>query len=401
MHTNNCQLCSSANLELAIDLGHHPLADTFLPPDKLDAAETSFPLRTLLCRNCGYMTLQYIVPSETRYQQVDYSYTSANSPVAVKHFAEMAQQLSALANLGNADLVVDIGSSDGTLLKAFKEQTRCRILGIEPAPNIAKMANEAGVPTLQDFFNAKIKDEIVKQGKAKIITANNVFNHINDLRDFMSNIVASLADGGLFVFEVPSLYELVKRSAFDTIYLEHVSYFGIKPLRKFFSGFGLAIKDIRENDYMGGSMRVAISHLPENTKTVDAVIAKEENTNIYSPETYVKFMDQIRRFKFDLCLKLFQIKSAGGKIIGIGAATKGNTLLNFCKIDNSLLDCVTDTSALKIGKYLPGSHLRIIDDKNIPPDTTHALILPWNIGHFLKKKLKHLEFEFIIPSMGK
>ncbi|MFA5185787.1 MAG: class I SAM-dependent methyltransferase [Patescibacteria group bacterium] len=400
MRPSSCQLCSSTDLRLAIDLGHHPLADTFLPADMLDAAEKTYPLRTLLCPDCGYMTLQYVVPPEERYQQVDYSYTSANSPVAVKHFAEMAQQLSVLADLDNTGLAVDIGSSDGTLLKAFKEQTGCRILGIEPAPNIAKIASESGVPTLQDFFNAKTKDEIVKHGKAKVITANNVFNHISDLRDFMANIAASLTDDGLFVFEAPSLFELVKRSAFDTIYLEHVSYFGIKPLRKFFAGFGLVIKDIQENDYMGGSMRVAVGRGQENSGAVEAMVAKEEASGIYLPETYVKFMERIRRFKFDLCLKLFQIKSAGGKIIGIGAATKGNTLLNFCKIDNSLLDCVTDTSPLKVGKYLPGSHLRIIDDKDIPPDTTHALILPWNIGNFLKEKLKHLGFEFIIPSMG-
>jgi hypothetical protein len=203
------------------------------------------------------------------------------------------------------------------------------------------------------------------------------------------------------VFETPSLFELVRRSAFDTIYLEHVSYFGIKPLRRFFSGFGLSIKAIEENDYMGGSMRIAVgAGDKEATKKVEELAAREEALGIYSAETYEKFMTRIRRFKTSLCARLYHIKSEGGIIVGIGAATKGNTLLNYCGIDGSLLECVTDASPLKIGKYTPGSHLRIVSDRDIPKGTTHALILPWNIGDFLKEKLKHLDLEFIIHSMG-
>jgi len=400
MLTDHCQLCNSAEIKIAIDLGYHPLADTFLPPERLTLPETHYPLRTLLCSKCGYMTLQYVVPPEERYQQTDYSYTSANSAVAIKHFSEMAQELSKIAGLSNSDLVVDIGSSDGTLLKAFSQHTGCQILGIEPAPNIAKMANNGGIPTIQDFFNTQTTNEILRKGKAKIITANNVFNHISDLRDFMTNICACLADDGLFVFEAPSLLDLVRKNAFDTIYLEHVSYFGIKPLRKFFSSFGLRITDIQENEYMGGSMRVAIGRGTENAKIADDLERRETNAGIYALETYGQFMEKIRRFKFDLCRQLYEIKSQGGKIVGIGAATKGNTLMNYCKIDASLLDCVTDASPLKIGKYTPGSHLRIVSDQDIPAGTTHALILPWNIGDFLKDKLKHLNLEFIVPHMG-
>ena len=399
MLTSNCQLCRSADLDLIIDLGHHPLADTFLPPDRLDQQETIYPLRVLLCRDCGYATLQYVVPPEERYQKTDYSYTSANSPVAVKHFADMAAEIVAAAGIGASDLVVDIGSSDGTLLKAFRDASGCGIIGIEPAPNIAKLASDAGVPTVQEFFGTSAAERILAQGKAKAITANNVFNHITDLPDFMTNIAKVLADDGLFVFEAPSLLELVRRLAFDTIYLEHVSFFGIKPLARFFKAFGLSIRRIETNDYMGGSMRGFVGKRPADDDVVSAFIKEEEEAGIYDVETYRAFMEKVRRFKMDLCRKIFDIKASGGVIVAIGAATKGNTLLNYCKLDRSVLECVTDSSPLKIGKFLPGSHLPIIADADIPKNATHALILPWNIASFLTEKLKHLNLEFIIPHM--
>ncbi|MFA5935783.1 MAG: class I SAM-dependent methyltransferase [Patescibacteria group bacterium] len=401
MLTHNCHLCHSTNLELTIDLGHHPLADTFIPAELLNEPETRYPLRTLLCRDCGHMMLQYVVSPEERYQKVDYSYTSSNSAVAIKHFGEMANEIIRTAKIGAGDLVVDIGSSDGTLLKAFRDQSGCRVVGVEPAPNIAKMANDSGVETINDFFGKDATKKILEKGKVKAITANNVFNHITDLSDFMTNIVDVLTDDGFFVFEAPSLIQLVERLAFDTIYLEHVSYFGIKPLHRFFKQFGLSIHRIDLNDYMGGSMRVYVGKQPADEHIATALIEKEEAAGIYASETYVRFMTSVRDFKMNLCRQLYDIKANGGKIVGIGAATKGNTLLNYCGIDGTLLEYVTDSSPLKIGKYTPGSHLPIIADADIPKDATHALILPWNIGTFLKEKLKHLPLEFLVPQMKK
>lgn len=401
MLTNNCRLCNSTRINLAIDLGHHPLADTFPQRAALNEPETRYPLRTLLCDDCGHMMLQFVVTPEERYQKTDYSYTSSNSPVAIKHFAEMAQEIIQIAKVSSDDLVVDIGSSDGTLLNEFKNQSGCKIIGIEPAANIATIANEAGVPTLNKFFDKSTATKILEQKKAKAITANNVFNHITDLSDFMSNVCDVLTDDGYFVFETPSLLHLVDRLAFDTIYLEHVSYFGIKPLKRFFKQFGLSIHRVDLNDYMGGSMRVYINKSTANEHIAEEMIKKEEAAGIYTLETYARFMKSIKDFKMKLCRELYDIKASGGKIIGIGAATKGNTLLNYCNIDATLLECVTDSSPLKIGKYTPGSHLPIISDADIPKDATHALILPWNIGNFLKEKLKHLPLKFLIPQMKK
>jgi hypothetical protein len=236
-------------------------------------------------------------------------------------------------------------------------------------------------------------------GGAKAITGTNVFNHITDLPSFMRDIKEALTDDGAFVFEAPSLLELVKRLAFDTIYLEHISFFGMKPLVRFLKPLGLYVHRIEPSDYMGGSFRVYIKRTPSETKAAEDFIALEESAKLYAPETYATFMMNVRKFRSDLMKELYDIKTKGGVIVGIGAATKGNTLLNYCGINNGLLECVTDASPLKIGKYTPGSHLRIIPDAEIPKNATHALILPWNIGNFLKDKLKHLNLEFIVPHM--
>ncbi len=399
MIIDSCRLCASSKLRLIIDLDYHPLADTFLPESALNEPEAHYPLRVMQCVDCGHAFLQYVVPETERYQKVDYSYTAGNSPVSVKHFAEMAAEIVADQSINTNDLVVDVGGNDGTLLKAFKEQSGCKVLNVEPAGNIAKISQSNGIDTHNGFFDAAATAKIKALGGAKAITGTNVFNHITDLPSFMRDVKEALTPDGAFVFEAPSLLELVKRLAFDTIYLEHISFFGMKPLVRFLKPLGLYVHRIEASDYMGGSFRVYIKQTPNETTAANDFIALEEAAKLYEPETYVTFMTNVRKFRSDLMKELYDIKAKGGVIVGIGAATKGNTLLNYCGINGGLLECVTDASALKIGKYTPGSHLRIVPDADIPKNATHALILPWNIGNFLKEKLKHLNLEFIVPHM--
>jgi hypothetical protein len=399
MITLSCPLCISKQLRLIIDLGYHPLGDTFLPKEALNEPETRYPLRVMQCTDCGHAFLQYLVPEEERYQKVDYSYTAGNSPVSVKHFGEMAEEIIADQNVGEGDLVVDIGGNDGTLLKAFKDRASCNVLNVEPAGNIAKISQENGVETLLGFFDTQAATKIKAMGGAKVITGTNVFNHINDLPTFMNDVKEALTPDGAFVFEAPSLLELVKRLSFDTIYLEHVSFFGMKPLVRFFGTLDLHVHRIEPSDYMGGSFRVYVKRTPTDASAARDFIAREEVAGLYEEKTYADFMIKVRKFRANLMRELYEIKANGGTIVGIGAATKGNTLLNYCGIDNGLLECVTDASPLKIGKYTPGSHLPIVPDADIPKHATHALILPWNIGDFLKEKLKHLNLAFIVPHM--
>ncbi len=398
MKIKDCQLCGSKNLKLIIDLGHHPLADTFLDKSFLNKKEKIYPLQVFMCEDCGFATLGYIVPAEQRYQTTDYSYTSSNSVVAINHFEELANQVTKKLKITQEDLAVDIGSNDGTLLKAFRRLAGSSIVGVEPAGNIAKIAIENKIPTIKDFFNDSVVAKIKKNnGKAKAILATNVFNHITDLNGFLKNIYELLSEDGQFVFEAPYLLSLVKNTSFDTIYLEHVSYFNVKAFEKFFRKHKLYISHLEENDYMGGTIRVYLSKSKPNQSLINDFISKEEKAELFNFDTYKIFMDKIAKLKFNLLAELHEVKDKDEKIIGIGAATKGNTLLNYCEIDNSLLDFVTDSSPLKIGKYMPGSRIPIKSDNDITGDIKYALILPWNIAPFLVTKLKPLGLNFIIP----
>src|SRR3989344_7415712 len=218
MITTNCQLCGYGKLVPIIDLGFHPLADTFLPINALTEPEDTFPLKVLLCPACGYATLQYIVDAPSRYQKKDYSYTSSNSAVSLRHFREIAQEITTELKINSSDQVLDIGSNDGTLLQNFREIANCQIMGVEPSTNILKMAKKNNIPTIHGFFDKGIKEQILKSGQVKAITANNVFNHITNLTEFVQNICDLLSIDGAFIFEVPYLLDLVEMNAFDTIY---------------------------------------------------------------------------------------------------------------------------------------------------------------------------------------
>lgn len=402
MNTKKCFLCQSTKLYLAIDLGFHPLADTFLKKEQLYQPEPYYPLNVVACRSCGHLMNGYIVPASARYQENEYSYDSSNSRVAIEHFDEFAKQAIEFVNLTKNDLVVDMGSNVGTFLSKFKQRTNCKVMGVEPAKNIAKIARRDGINTINDFFNSSSVEKIKKTAKAKLITGTNVYNHIEDQVTLAKNINTLLAKDGVVVFEAPYAGTLVDQTSFDTIYLEHASYFFVAPLKKFWAKYGFKINKIILNDYMGGSMRIYLSkHLPEG-KEVKQLITQEKQKGYFKPHTYEEFMNRTIGFKMDLMKKLYTIKANGGVIIGIGAATKGNTLLNYCGINSTILDYVTDASPLKIGKYTPGSHILIRDDKDINKKiVTHGLILPWNIGKFLSQKLKPLGIKFLVPQLKK
>lgn len=394
-----CRLCGSKNLALIIDLGEHPLADTFLKEEDLKTPDLLYPLEVLMCKACGYFMSSVVVPKEERYQAHDYSYDSSHSRVSMDHFAEMAGEIAERKNITAQDLVVDIGSNVGTLLAAFREQRGCRVIGVEPSSNVAKIARDNGIPTINDFFNAESVKEILKQGKAKAITATNVFNHIDTLNAFMENILKILAGDGVFVFEVPYMLILVEKTAFDTIYLEHVTYFSVKPFAEYFKKFGLGITSASLNDYMGGSIRVYLEKGEGKEELAQKFIDQENQALLYDEQTYAKFMQRVRKFKQDLLAKLEDLKSRGEKIVGIGAATKGNTLLNYCGIDGKLLEFITDNTPLRVGKYTPGSRILVKRDEDITPDIRYVLILPWNIAPFLIEKLKNLNLKFIVPHL--
>ncbi len=396
-----CRLCSSAELQPVVDLGMHPLADTFLSPAEMGEPEVRYPLVVDLCASCGYVGLRYVVPPFERYQRHDYSYDSANSKVAVEHFGELAGWLVDKLELKPDQLAVDIGSNVGTLLRAINAAAGCRIVGIEPAANMAAAAARDNVPTVATFFDQAVEQVVAEHGKAAAVTATNVFNHLENLGSTLENLGTLLADGGTFVFEVPYLVDLVKQRAFDTIYLEHISYFSVKPFRGFFVRHGFYISQLERTPYMGGSIRVGITanSTREDAAAVGAALAEEEASGVYDPATYVAFMADVNRMRSNVCGQLYELARRGEPVVGIGAATKGNTLLNYFKIDGSLLKFITDASPHKVGKFTPGSRIPIVDDSAITSDIRHAFILPWNIADFLKEKLQRYNFTYINTSV--
>ena len=397
MEVTNCHLCDSNDLARVLDLGFHPLADFFMKPDQLNQRERRYPLVLLQCQNCGHGMNSFVVAKEERYQENDYSYDSGNSKISIQHFNDMAREVTERANVKPSDLVVDIGSNIGTLLSAFKG-LGAEIQGVDPAHNIAALATQNGIPTINDFFGPSACEKILKRGTAKAITITNAFNHISPLDEFMKCIVSILGKDGTFVIELPYFLEIIRKKHFDVIYLEHVSYIGIKPLVPYFKKFGLNITHLEENDYMSGSIRIFVGFGSES-ELVTKQIKIEEEAGLYSRYAWSKFASSVRDVKIKLLKELVEARLQGGRIVAIGAAAKGNTLLNYCGLDTALIDFATDASPLKIGKYTPGSHLPILADDAIDASVTHALILAWNIAPLLKEKIgsKFPHLKFITP----
>lgn len=400
MKITKCRLCQSEQIQKVVDLGYHPLADTFLPPEILFAGpELSYPLQLGLCRDCGHVFTLFAVSPEDRYQKTDYSYDSSNSKVSIQHFREFAQAVLAEKDPGPNGLVVDIGSNVGTLLAHFQSFGHRHVIGVEPSGNISALAVKAGVPTINDFFCDRVVAPLREAGPVQVLLSANVLNHADDLGALLDTAKAVLAGDGVLVFEVPYLLDLVQGTAFDTIYHEHVHYHAIQPLAAALARKGFSVFKVDRTDYMCGSIRVYTRVGGAHSAAVNAMIEAERAFGLFEPATWDAFMTRVRKVKTTVLAHLAEIRAQGGRIIGIGAATKGNTFLNYCRLDGDTVAYVSDASPLKIGKLTPGSHIPIVGDQDIDPTATHALILPWNIAPMLQTKLAHLGLTFYVPQV--
>ena len=399
MKIMKCRLCDSGHIERVVDLGYHPLADTFLPEASLYGPEVSYPLQLGSCRTCGHVSTLYSVSAVDRYQKHEYSYDSSNSRVAITHFREFAEAVLAVKSPRYGAPIVDIGSNVGTLLAHFRDMGHENIIGVEPSCNISSLAVAAGIRTLNDFFGSGVVSTLRDTGPVEILLSANVLNHADDLPALLQTARDVMASDGIFVFEVPYLMDLINGTAFDTIYHEHVHYYGIRPLAACLRRQGFSIFKVERIDYMCGSIRVYARLGGEHAAVVDNMVEAEKAFGLYEFATYRVFMERAQRVKLNVIAHLAQIRAAGGKIIGIGAATKGNTFLNYCRLDSDIIAYIADASPLKIGKLTPGSHIPIVADRDIDASATHALILPWNIAPMLQAKLAHLGLQFYVPQV--
>ncbi len=403
MHKKTCRLCKKTNLITILDLGFQPHSDHFLTPAELHLPETRYPLRIDICKSCGFWQLDHVVDPKTLYQ-IDYLYDASVTKGGWDHFHELATSLCKRFEIKPESLAIDIGSNVGVLLDGFR-QNGLRVIGVDPAPNIALHATVKGFPTIVDFFTSSLASSLKKtMGAASVITATNVFAHIDDLDDLAKGISTLLTPRGLFIVEVPHVLTLVKNTEYDTVYHQHVSYVGIKPLIPFFRTHALELFDVEERNIHGGTVRLFVSRKGAYPimPAIKQMIAAEEKANVYDPEAMKKtFSKKVASQRTELVALLQHIKSEGKTIVGVSAPAKGNTLLNYCNITSDLLDYITEKTEAKIGRYTPGTHIKIeSDDKLLRDMPDYALILAWNFSNEIMANLSEYKSrggKFIIP----
>ena len=397
-----CHMCKGESLAPILDLGHQPHSDHFPTKEQLNEHEERYPLRLVSCGDCGLLQIDYLVNPKILYQ-TDYLYQSAaTTTTGNKHFKDMAHEVCTAHDILKGSLAVDIGSNVGALLHSFKEEGM-RVLGVDPA-DVAKQAILNGIPTILDFFSTRIAKEIVEEhGKAHVITGTNAFAHLHEIDDAVLGMKTLLADDGVIAVEAPYVVDLIKELQYDTIYHQHVGYLSVKPMAAYFKRFGLELFGIKKSDYFGGSMRYYIGHEGKHVVSDDVsrYIEEESAFGLYSLPRLQKFADDVEQHRRDLTELLLKLKKEGKSIVAISAPAKGNTLLNYCNIDKTILNFITEKNQLKVGRFTPGTFIPIYDDARLlaeKPD--YALLLAWNFATEIMKNMEAFKKgggKFIIP----
>jgi SAM-dependent methyltransferase len=392
-HLDRC-LITGEFVTKVLDLGQHAYADTFIAEDQVHMSEPVFPLQLHLNPNSGQIQLGYVSDAEDRYNLYSYSYTSSNSKTARDHWDEYADTIKNKYN--TKGLVVEIGSNDAYLIKQFQDKDTT-VLGIDSSQTMCDIAKEKGVESLAALFNTDTAVEVAEEyGKASVIIANNVFNHANDPVNFASGVAQLLDDGGIFVFELPYWASMIDSGRFvDMVYHEHISYFTIKSAWNLLQQVGLDIVDFDVVDYHGGSIRVIAKHSSGNGMPflVRGAIENETSMGLFDTKFYEQLQEKFIKQRNDWLLNFYQIlaNEPDAVIIGVGAAAKANTWLTWHKLDKTVLNCITDASQFKQGKYTPLSRIPIrSDDEFARHEKPYALVLSWNIGEPLKKALLNI-----------
>jgi len=379
---SKCRFCNN-ELELSfVDLGMSPLSNSYIPPEKLQKMEPFYPLHAFLCDKCFLVQLSEFESPENIFSE--YAYFSSYSQSWLEHAKDYADSMTERFGFNVSSNIVEIASNDGYLLQYFNNKN-IPVLGIEPAENVAKVAIDAGIPTLTKFFGTSTANELASQGRhADLLLGNNVLAHVPDLNDFVAGLKILLKDTGVITLEFPHLQRLMEQTQFDTIYHEHFSYFSCITVAKVLSSHGLTLFDLDELETHGGSLRVYAKHESDTSKQVSENVSKliERETAIGFTDVnyYLEFSNRVKSIKRDILDFLIQAKRDDKNIVGYGAAAKGNTLLNYCGIRTDFIDYVVDRSPHKQNQFLPGTHIPVRSPDRIretKPD--YILILPWNI----------------------
>lgn len=387
-----CRICGSIKLLDVIDLGKQPIPNGFLKTDELRQKERKYALSVCFCPNCSLMQLKYLVNPKIMFG--NYLYIPSASKTRVRYFEQMAEEVVNVGKLKKNSLVIDVGSNDGSLLVCFKN-IGMKILGIDPAENLVKIANLNGVETILGYFNSTLAKQTTKKyGKAKAITATNVIAHIPNPHEVIKGGEILLDDDGIFAMHFPYSLDLLKKNLFDTIYHEHLFYFNVKSLLYLAKNSGLEIFDIRKSDLDGGSLRVfwkknKNKNIEVKEKVINRLLEEEIEFGLHKIKAYVEFAKRIKELKINTVKKLKKLKQSNRTIAGYGAAAKANVLLNYFGIDSKTIDYIVDSTPYKQGLYTPGSHIPIYsEDKIYKTNPDYVLIFAWNFSKEIIEKNK-------------
>jgi SAM-dependent methyltransferase len=387
-----CRFCNTPLHFTFVDLGMSPLCQTVIREDQANEMEPFYPLHAYVCDECFLVQLEeYVAPADIF---TEYAYFSGYSDSWLAHARAYVAMITARLGLDESSSVVELASNDGYLLQYFVERG-IPALGIEPAANVAKAAEERGVDTLVDFFGAELARGLASRGKsADLILGNNVLAQVPDLNSFVEGMKILLAPNGVVTIEFPHLLRLMEQNQFDTIYHEHFSYFSFSTTERIFAAHGLILFDVEELPTHGGSLRIYGRHADDDSKPIARraieLREREAAAGLGRLDTYRQFREQVEATKRDLLEFLIAKRREGKSIVGYGAPGKGNTLLNYCGIRTDFLAYTVDRNPYKQGTYLPGTHIPIHDPEKIAetkPD--YILILPWNLKDEIATQLAY------------
>jgi 2-polyprenyl-3-methyl-5-hydroxy-6-metoxy-1,4-benzoquinol methylase len=399
-----CRFCKTELEHVFIDLINSPASNSFLTIGQLNEPEVFYPLKVYTCHKCFLVQLDEYKKSDDIFNS-DYVYFSSYSTTWLEHARRYTEKMIERFHCSSQSKVVEIASNDGYLLQYF-HQENIPVLGIEPTANTAKVAIDKGIDTIVDFFGVRLAKELKAKGiEADLLLGNNVLAHVPDIVDFVGGMKILLKADGVITMEFPHLVQLIDNSQFDTIYHEHFSYLSFYTVKEIFASQGLELFDVEELPTHGGSLRIYAKHMDDKSKpvsaNVEALMRKENAKGITSFSYYNNFVEKALKVKLDLLSFLIEQKRNGKRVAAYGAAAKGNTLLNYCGVKNDLVEFVVDANPNKQNKYLPASHIPVVNEaylKTEKPD--YVLILPWNLKDEIMNQLKYIKEwggQFVIP----
>lgn len=389
-----CRHCNTDLQHSLIDLGSAPPSNAYLTPAELHEPEKWFPLRVLVCTKCWLVQTEDIVGADDLFSE-QYAYFSSFSASWLEHARNYVEKMISCFMLTEHSTVAEVAANDGYLLQYVKDKG-IPCYGIEPTRSTAEAARKKGIAVIEGFFGVDLADELVRAGKqADLIAANNVLAHVPDINDFVKGFSILLKPGGVATFEFPHLLNLVEQNQFDTIYHEHYSYLSLTVVQLILEANGLTIFNVEKLPTHGGSLRVysqrSDTGQQPSSSTVRALLETENDAGMRNPSFYTGFQQKAEKIKTDFLSFLIEARRKGKKIAAYGAAAKGNTLMNFAGIKPDLVPYIVDRNPSKQGKYMPGSHIPIRQEKCLQLDKPdYVLILPWNLKDEVMAQLAYI-----------